>query len=138
MEKSSVQSINSSGTIFTDLTWQTEFADAWDMHDTGSNTERINIPISGRYFVLATASWEANATGTRELALGEIGKLNKNFNYNLISSSGSTLQTRQSVSAVLYLTKGVYVKAIARQDSGGALNVETNTTISQFMVIRIG
>lgn len=136
VEKSGAQSINDS--TLTDVTWGTDISDTWGMHDTVSNTERVTIPKAGRYLCIGIASWAANATGQRQMYLEEVGSLNKIFAYDQVSPSGASLQTRHLTGTALELEKDVYIKMVVRQTSGGALNIEANTTISQLMVVRIG
>ena len=135
VEKNAAQTITNS--TVTDVTWQVDRHDDWGMHDTSSNTEQITIPVSGRYLVHCVASWAPRATGERQLYLEEIGELNKIFSYDLVPGASASLQTRHSVTAVLQLSAGVYVKAVCRV-TGGDLDLEANTTIAQFLAIRIG
>jgi len=138
VRKISNQSLNS-GTL-TDVTWDIEDTnnDLWGMHDTSTNSERINIPITGRYLIKATLDWETNATGLRRITVSEVGVLNKFLDSNIILSSGSTLSTIHQSTSIFHLSAGVYVKVQGQQNSGGALNILTNNVHSQFGVVRIG
>lgn len=136
VEKSGSQSINSAST--TAVTFQTDLDDDWGMHDTSSNTERITIPVAGRYLIHGELSWEINATGQRRLILQTVGSLNKTMSETLHGGAGSGLQLRQQALAVNPLVAGDYVYIDANQNSGGALNIEANTTLTQLMVVRVG
>lgn len=122
---------------YTTLTFDTEIFDTETMHSTGTNPERITIPTgaTGRYLVTGTIEWASNATGYREIQ----------FRVNGTTGSGRTqvpavngAPTVIDATALLQLSAADYVEMRARQNSGGALNVVTNSVLSPvFSAVRV-
>lgn len=107
------------------MTMNSEQYDTDALHDTGSNTGRMNFTLGGLWEVEFYVRFASNATGRRELNL----RLNSGG-----SSSGGTsihTHTQQTVStstADVYraikrrFTAGDYVELFALQDSGSTIN----------------
>lgn len=122
----------------TALTFDTERWDTDGFHDTTTNTSRLTVPagLAGKYLIVGNASFAANATGSRELAI-ELNGTTYIADVLLPATSGSG--ARFVVSTVYDLAVGDYVRLIAFQSSGGNLNVQATTSYSpEFSMIRIG
>lgn len=89
---------------------------------------RITAPADGWYFFEGGVEFAANATGSRTLSLRVNGStIFKAQRSNSNSASASTLL---SISALYRLAAGDYVELVAFQNSGGALNVNTQSDYS--------
>lgn len=112
------------------LTFDTETHDTGGMHSTSSNTSRITVPTggSGMYLIGCGASFDANATGIRDLNI----RLNGStiIATSRATSTSGTSATRLMVNTIYPLNAGDYVEAIAIQSSGGNLNVSTGAEFS--------
>lgn len=121
------------------ITWDTDVYDPLNMHDTGTNTDRITIPTGygGTYQVCISYGFASNATGRRGLYVG------LNSSTSIWAQSGAMVlppyngaSVRLSVSTVCQLADGDYVRAICFQESGGSLSgVADNCSMS---VARLG
>ena len=98
----------------------TEVFDNDGMHSTVSNTSRITIQTDGRYLVLATVRFIANATGVR---FAEFRRNGATLDTIATSVGIGTLETVISGSRAFVLTAGEYVEVVAHQSSGGNLDV---------------
>lgn len=107
---------------WTNLTFDTDVFDVYNMHSTSSLTERFVAPGAGRYLAWAYASFAANGTGSRGLALllGGVGYIA----FQMLPTA-VTQATSLTVARVVTMSPGDYVYSQAIQDSGGALNVTT-------------
>lgn len=105
------------------VTFNSEDYDNLGCHDTGSNTERLVAPVAGQYHVAATVWWASNATGNRQLYV------TRNSDSMIPSANNinpdDAIDIQQSVSAVLDLAAGDYVRFTAAHGAGGSLNIGT-------------
>ena len=123
------------------ITW-TELAfnqERWDtdtMHDTVVNNHRITCKTAGKYIVIIRIRWEANNIGNRHLIL-YIN--NVTIVSALVASAVAGDFTDIGLSSIVSLGVGDYVNVIAKQNSGGNLNVLSSAQYSpEFMAQRIG
>lgn len=100
----------------------------WGAWASGANAARITAPVSGRYMVIGNAAFNANGTGFRRLGIEQNGS-NTIAQIHSHSNAAGTA-TSLSVSAVTTLAVGDYVRLIARQNSGGALDVNSGADLS--------
>lgn len=125
--------------VSTALLWGTDESDSWGMHDTGSNTSRINIVVTGRYIVVCNTQWEFNATGARTLHFLDTGTGNRIFGgVGQLPLTGAAAIQGQSLVAIDVFNAGTYIEAFALQSSGGDLDVVANTRTTYFGCVRIG
>lgn len=107
-------------------------AEAWDnnaIHSTASNTSRMVAPQAGKYRVTATIAFEGNTTGYRAINFRVNGDTNQRFGSQTANPvNGATLLT---TSTELNLAANDYVEVWAFQNSGGALNVLSETASAQ-------
>lgn len=123
---SAVQSVNSG--VATDIFWTAELYDGDAMHVTNSNV--VTVPVTGKYMVNGSVYWAASATGVRTAQLMKNGATEVAGTGCNATSSG---RTRQNFSRELLLNKGDTLSLRAFQDSGVALNADTDGT---FITIR--
>lgn len=135
--RSSVQTITTA--TWTLLTWN---AEDWDLvrgtagtqHDTSSTTARLFARQDGKYQVTLFTSWAANTTGIR------VGVIQKNSEalpatantgvYQggyAISAPSTSVTTTISAPALVQLNTGDYVAAVVFQNSGGNLDIGTDS-----------
>lgn len=114
------------------------YDDTGSMHSTSSNTSRIVIPSTGRYHVVAQASFAANATSRRAVTvrLNAAGSNSGGTQIMLTSvqasaSSGTTIQATDEIN----FNAGDYIEMFTVQVSGGPLNVDLGEFIT-FMAVR--
>lgn len=106
----------------TALTSNEENFDNDAMHSNVTNTSRITCNTAGRYQLIGTVVFAANATGIRQVTFRLDGTttLVPNVQVQAVSSGGSS--TAITLVGNVTLTAGQYVECMARQTSGGALN----------------
>ena len=102
----------------TTILFDAEDSDPWNMHSTSTNTDRIVIPWSGRYFVTGSIRWENNSTGTRYLAIHKNGAL---INRASARQAAETVN-EMSLSAWTFMDSTDYFTLEAFQGSGGDLD----------------
>lgn len=107
------------------LTFNSERWDTNTMHDTVTNTGRITIVTAGLYILTGHAEFAANATGMRGLQLLRNTDADGIAQIYYQAAPVST-GTAVSLSTVWKFVAGDYVQLRAFQNSGGALNVNTN------------
>lgn len=103
------------------LQWNTEFEDTHNGHDNVTNNSRYVAPISGLYLVTATAPWQLNSTGLREVSLMTNGATI--YDGNRIAAISGIVLT-QSVSHLVRLAAGEYVETVVFQNSGVSLDID--------------
>lgn len=121
--KSAVESI-SNGTE-TALAFDQEDFDTHAQHDNSTNNERLTCKIAGKYLITASAQFAANGTGQRFAWIRHGGSTKL---AGTGQDAGASEQTRLSVSTIYELAVGEYVEVTVWQNSGGALNIQTNLT----------
>ena len=136
--RATAQSI-SNGT-WTNVLFGSELLKTGVTHSNVTNSERLTIVTTGKYFVFYTAIFAANATGIRRADV----MLNGSTSFGLYSAApGSADGTTLTLGTVYSLTASDYITLEVYQNSGGALNLQgndspaSNTTCS-FGVFYIG
>lgn len=99
----------------------------WSAWVVGS-AARITAPMAGRYMVIGNAAFQGNATGFRRLSIEQNGTT-VICSAHSHSNVGGT-PTSMSVSTVVTLAVGDYVRLGVRQTSGGALDVNSGADLS--------
>ncbi len=122
--RSAVQSVTTA--TITGINWTTEAADNASIHSTVTNTTRFTIPTSGQYLVNGYLEWASNATGERIIYLyaNGVGIMQKSKPASALGSTGD------DITALRFFTAGDYVEIAGYQNSGGNLNVGTNSFAS--------
>ena len=115
----STSELTSSG-LFTAVSFETEQYDNARMHSTSVNTTRLTATVSGVYDISGQVAWEGNAVGDRELLILKNGGP---FVGRSTVTVTSTAALDQQVSAQVNLRAGDYVELLARQSSGGTINL---------------
>jgi hypothetical protein len=132
--RTTVQSIGDASTVAI----QFNAADIWDthnFHDTSTNNTRITIPtgLGGRYLVWGVAGFANNATGTRIIRF----LVNGSTTYEVFRTTsagvwGGAATIGMSLNAGDYIEMGLY------QSSGGSLNTNVTSQVTQFGVTFMG
>jgi hypothetical protein len=104
------------------LAFNTERFDSGTLHDVAANNTRITAPVAGIYLVTANITWEANATGARELNIRRNGTTNV---ARVVQPGDAVNTTDQEAATLVKLAAGDYVEVALRQNSGAPLNVLT-------------
>lgn len=117
------------------LSFNTERWDNGKVHDT-SVAERLRAPMAGLYAIGAHVMFTSNATGYRQVVL----RLNGTTNIAADTRPAANGQdTNVTVTTQYELAQGDYVEVLARQTSGGALNVRAVGNLSpEFWMTRLG
>lgn len=104
------------------LSMNTETVDTNTFHSTVTNNERITVPSgkAGKYFVTAHVEFASNATGYREVGIRINGTTYVTIT-RVQAANGDT--TRLVTSTIVTLAEADYLEVLARQTSGGSLNV---------------
>jgi hypothetical protein len=103
--------------LFTGERWDTD-----NMHSILTNTSRITINTAGVYMVGGCIEFDNDAGGSfRQLSVRVNGSTH--IVMTLDNSPDASIVSRQSVTTAYSFAATDYVELIARQDSGGNLNV---------------
>jgi hypothetical protein len=102
------------------LTWDTESVDDDGMHDPSTPTI-ITAPLAGIYRICGQVSFDANATGWRQLALRRNGTYVREVLLPAVSTAG--LRTTLMLATEIGAAAGDQFELIAVQASGATLNV---------------
>jgi hypothetical protein len=108
----------------TALTFNTETYDTNAFHDTSTNTSRLTIPAgkAGYYQINANILWAGNGTGIRDFNIYKNG-----VRANYLTMSGQATNSQGfAMSTILYGAVADYFEIYVFQNSGGALNIQTN------------
>jgi len=107
----------------TTITWNTELLDTNNFHSTSTNTERITIPVAGKYKVYFTHYISGGAAGERASTLW----LNNNY-YAITAAhaSATNVATVNSMSLTMNLAANDYLDTRVFQDSGGTRTLLTS------------
>lgn len=121
---------HSSSGSYQAVTFNSNRFDNAGMHSTISNTSRFTVPASsaGKYLVGSCIEFAGNATGGRAAAI----KLNgaTYLAQDLIPTAAAGLGTGTCVTTTYSLAVSDYVEVYGFQNSGGALNMNSNPNIS--------
>ena len=119
----------------TALTFATITKDNRGQFDSTSPT-RITIRETGLYTIHGNARFAINSTGRRTL---QIRKGGSTIIASVQGGAIATYATDLSVSTIAQLAVGDYIELVAIQESGGALNVESQNDYSaKFSIAKIG
>ena len=120
------------------ITFNAEEFDTDGFHDNSTNNSRITIPNGkgGKYLIIATLAFSANATGVRAGYFKKNGSTNIILGYQYQTTSSFTF--RASVSGIVDLTAGDYIEHLGVQTSGGNLAVLYGQTQCRFGVVYLG
>lgn len=123
-------------TTSTAVLFDAERFDTDNYHDLVSNTDRLTIPASGVYLVIANVRFAGNATGFRQVVL----EVDGTKQIASITQLGSTATDQMMiVSGVWEFTAGQYVRCVVFQNSGGNLNINTGGAFSpEFAIALLG
>jgi len=122
---------------FTEISFANESYDNATIHDNSTNPTRLTAPVAGKYLVFGNISFAPNTTGNRTLIIRENGPTGyiRAYRSQVAVNGGSTTM---GIMDVLNLAQNDYVELLARQDSGGALNVESGYNLTFFGMIKVG
>lgn len=125
---------NSTGNYLA-ITFNTDRSDPYGLHSTTSNTSRITVTLAGWYLISGHATFAANATGIRQLAIRADGS-------TYIAAQNQTalsdVVVHLSLATVYYLAATNYIELMAYQNSGGNLDVQAAGNYSpEFAVMRL-
>ena len=129
LSKSAAQTLTTA--VASLITWDVEAIDTDGFHSTSSNTSRVTIPSGkgGKYLVIATVTWAANATGLRSYGIKKNGSSVTQINS---TNSSGTIQFSQQEHHILDLAAGDYIEIEGYQTSGGNLDILANNTAPLF------
>lgn len=113
---------------WTAAAFNSEILDTSNLHDTATNTDRINVPRTGKYRITAQAEFAGNATGYRQARITVNGSALARST-KIIPNNGASLEAQAGIEIYALLTAGDIVRLEAYQDSGGALNLTSNTRL---------
>ena len=126
-------------TIMTKVIYDTETYDTSSAYDTATGC--FLVPDTGYYSITASGVFATNSTGYREMYIlsGDIcGTSNIAHASSFVNNNGASLSTYISCHGEAYLTAGQYVWIEVYQDSGGALNFFSASSLkNQFLIHRI-
>lgn len=109
---------------------------SWDYGGLRSSASRFTIVESGIYRITANVSWSAVTGGYRST------KIFRNSESNALATvfgaPSSVGTSKQSVSVTARLVVGDYLDVQVSQDSGSAVDVQSGTLGTRFMIERIG
>lgn len=112
-----------SGASYAAVSFDTEVFDQGGFWIVGSPT-LLTIPADGLYIFGGCAEWAANATGTRELGIRLNGTIMLQVDDQPPeSTNGATLTPWMNLSYQYRLGVGSTLELVARQESGGALDL---------------
>lgn len=109
---------NDTGTV---VAFNSENWDTNTMHDTATLNTRVLVKTAGIYIAEARASFAANATGDRSLIIRKNG--NEYLGGEEKKATSASFETGLKAKVHEWLMADEYLEVIAKQDSGGALNL---------------
>jgi hypothetical protein len=117
-------------TTWTVAVFNSELVDTSGLHDTtlDDRRDRVNVPRTGKYRITAQAEFAANATGYRQARITVNGSALARST-KIVPNNGASLEAQASIEIYAILTAGDIVRLEAYQDSGGALNLTSNTRL---------
>lgn len=128
------------GATFAPITFDTEIFDQGGNFWVVGAPTIFTIPLAGLYLFGGCGLWAANATGTRELGIRLNGTTIVNVNDQPVESiHGGTFTPNSHVTGQSRLGIGDTLELVARQESGGPLNLtaEADESIS-FWIVYVG
>ncbi len=128
-------SIPNANPSWNSLAFDTEQADQGGMHSTLTNTDRITFPEAGFFVFGGCVEFAANAAGIRYAGAHLNGA-----SFLAVDSrpnTGASIPTVIAISGGYYFSANDYIKLLVYQNSGGALNVLTNTYTPVFWAAKV-
>ena len=104
--------------VITSITMDSEATDTDNVHSLVTNTSRLTIVTAGRYRVVGSLLWNANATGLRAVKLLKNGV---SFATTQTVANGTQLGYMQVCDEIICAV-GDYLELAGVQTSGGALS----------------
>ena len=133
LARASVLSIpNNSTTATVTFAAADEAIDTNAFHDSTTNTDRITVPTGygGKYLITGYVRFAANATGQR---LATIKRTSGATTTDIAEATSFTqnglFATSLSMSTIISLAVGDYLRIFTLQNSGAALNVDVGTSL---------
>jgi len=132
---SSFSLANSTDTI---VNWDTEEFDTDSFHSTVTDTSRLTVPVgkAGKYVFGCNATFDANGTGLRNIAVRLNGSTiiatNTAWNTSASGNAGATI-----IRAYVF-AENDYIELRAFQSSGGTLSLLGGTSANQFFMYYLG
>jgi len=126
---------NSTDTI---VNWDTEEFDTDGFHSTVTNTSRLTVPVgkAGKYVFGCNATFDANGTGLRNIAVRLNGSTiiatNTAWNTSASGNAGATI-----IRAYVF-AENDYIELRAFQSSGGTLSLLGGASANQFFMYYLG
>lgn len=102
---------------------------------TGPHANALTAPVAGTYIATATATFANNGTGNRGLWFSKNGVNPGPLMEATSPNNGGVDEVHLAASQIFVLNAGDYIGMMASQDSGGTLNLWTQTSLQ---LIRIG
>lgn len=115
------------------LSFDTVQHDPYGMYAAGSPT-KLTIPVTGVYSIAANIAFASNATGDRILRIDVNGS--GIASHRIAARSGGMTEIRTAW--IDRLVVGDYVELKAWQDSGGALNIDSQSTRNRLSIAWLG
>jgi len=120
----------------TNLTFDSERYDTDNIHSTTANTDRLTCRTPGKYLIIGNIHWDANPTGTRITSIYLNGS---DYIGSYRTDPSADAEIGHFISTIYNLSVDDYVTLTVYQNSGGALDVEKESSHSlEFMMQRIG
>lgn len=121
-------------TTTTTVNYSTKVSDSHNAVTTGANW-KFTAPVSGTYSVCASASFNANGTGARELYLthSSLGVFSTAATLPSVASSPNSFACRN-----VKMLQGEYVYVQVYQNSGGSLALLSSASFNTISVTRVG
>lgn len=107
---------------FNTVTFDSERYDDGGLHSTSSNTSRITIARTGKYYISGSAAMAGSALGAQRILRVQLNGVTFIASQEIVTLGGAS-QPELTVGTVYKLTAGDYVELVAFQDTGGALNL---------------
>ncbi len=120
---------------FTSVQFNTSERDTDGFYDPAAPT-RLTVPsgLEGEYLLSAQVEFAANSTGNRQLGIRVNGTTTVVSDIRV----GLSVITRLIVHTQVRLNAGSYLEVRAFQNSGGALNINSNSTSPRLAIVRVG
>jgi hypothetical protein len=117
-------------TTWTVAVFNSELVDTSGLHDTTleDRRDRVNVPRTGKYRITAQAEFAGNATGYRQARITVNGSALARST-KIVPNNGASLEAQAGIEIYALLTAGDIVRLEAYQDSGGSLDLTSNTRL---------
>jgi hypothetical protein len=112
----------------TDIEWNAEHHDVTGWHNPASNPEKVTVPagMDGYYNLYCVLQWEGSAANTRYIDI----QVNGSGLRTAIASDISEARVfDQHLRITQALSAGDVIEVVAKQDSGGNLDVQTDSML---------